>query len=109
VAVAVVASAQEKEEIVRILAESLLCVLRRYRASFLTVTGSAGSAVAAEGRELEELLAVRWIPGGCRRILRETTNTHQTNQAGTTEQYYSHVRPPRSSDMSQWKAEKSIR
>jgi hypothetical protein len=59
VAVAVVAAAQEKEEIVRILAESLLCVLRRYRASFLTVTGSAGSAVAAEGRALEELLAVR--------------------------------------------------
>jgi hypothetical protein len=58
-AMAVVASAKEKEEIVRILAESLLRVLRRYRASFLTVTGSAGSAVAAEGRALEEVFAVR--------------------------------------------------
>src|SRR5262245_2874651 len=75
VAVAIVASAQEKEEIVRILAESLLCVLRRYRASFLTVTRQAGSAVTAEGRALEELLAVRWAPGSCCRILRETINT----------------------------------
>jgi hypothetical protein len=56
---AIVASAEEKERIVRILPEPLLCVLWRYRAGFLTVAGLAGSAIAAEGRALKELLAVR--------------------------------------------------
>ena len=56
---AIVASAQEKKGIVRILPESLLRVFWRYCACFLTVTGLAGSAVAAEGCALEELLAVR--------------------------------------------------
>jgi len=72
---AIVASAQEKEEIVRILPESLLCVFWRYRASFLTVTGLAGSAVAAEGRALEELLAVRGRRGLCGSAVREAIDS----------------------------------
>jgi hypothetical protein len=66
------------------------------------VTGSAGSAVAAEGRVLEELFAVRYMSGTCSRALSGTKNSHQTNQACTTEQYSFHFVFRVSLDVSQW-------
>jgi hypothetical protein len=82
VAKAIVASVTEEEGIVLVLPESFLRVLWRYSASALTVTGSAGSAVAGEGLALEELFAVPYMSGTRFRLLSGTKKaTKQTKPA----------------------------